>query len=430
MSQQPAPELRTECGSRKPQRTCAAALCGNRPRTVANPRPAGWALLGATPALAGCGATEAPVEATDAYVIVGELAEMTDAGEAVLSRATAVLGASEDMARAPIAEGAFRIAGDAAYVGRMTLAVHDQDGERKGSTQFILEPGEIRIRYAGPVAGLTADGGHYNQRLIALWRDTDAYRGNLEDYAAVMEEKGGLAEDDQRREALGKEAVRLYNALNGIRREALREVALADDDPLASLLAIEMGGLGRQEALDRLAAIEERLGVRKNLPDTRKRLKTGMRMAGTRRSLQVGTRVREFAAPDLGGGVRRLSEALAGNSHVLIEFWASWCGPCRAEYPHLKTAYEKYRDKGLEIFAYSLDDNREDWEEASLEDGIPWINTSDLRAYDSSVPQQFGVLAIPMSFLVDGEGEIEAISLRGDALHEKLAELFGAESGA
>ena len=359
------------------------------------------------------------------YVILGDVGDAVEQGEAVMTRSNAVLGSSDEVARAPIVDGRFRFEGQVTDdMGRVSLSAKDGDGNSKGSAQFILEPGEIRIGYAGRVAGLTADGGHYNQRVVVSWRDTEEYQEVLGDYAEVMDAKADLEEGPER-DALTDEAIRLYNEINRIRGAALRAIALSDDDPLASFFAIEMGGLGRKEALSRL----DQLQAVADLPPTvlaalRARTETGIRMSETAQTVQVGAKVSGFAALGLDGETYRLDDALAENEVVLIEMWASWCGPCRAEVPVLKAAVEEYGERGFDIFAYSLDDNREDWEEASIEDGITWINTCDFMAYDSPIPAQFGVLAIPMNVLVDAEGVIVARNVRGEALGEKLAELL------
>ena len=359
------------------------------------------------------------------YIIVGDLGDAVDQGEVVLTRSSAVLGSSTEIARAPVAEGRFRLAGEVSddTMGRVMLSAKDVEGNSKGSVQFILEPGEIRVGYAGRVAGLTTEGGPYNQRVVATWRNTDEYRGVLDDYAKVMAAKADL-EDGPERETLTEEAIRLYNELTRIRRDALHEIAMSDDDPFASLFAIEMGGLSRTAALSRLDQLQ---AVRK-LPATvtalRARTETGIRMSETAKTVQVGAKVEGFSAIGLDGATYRLDDLLADNQVVLIEFWASWCGPCRAEVPNLRAAVEQYDERGFGIFSFSLDDNREDWEEASVDDEIGWINTSDLKAYDSPVPAQFGVLALPMNVLIDGDGVILARNIRGEALLDKLAELL------
>ena len=358
------------------------------------------------------------------YTIVGDLGNAVGAGEAIVTRSTEVLGSSTEVARAPIVDGRFSITGEVTdNMGRVSLSAKDADGNSKGSVQFILEPGEIRIGYGSRVAGLTVDGGHYNQRVIAVWRSTDVYGEVLESYGEVMDAKADL-EDGPEREALTEEAIRLYNELNRIRREALRAIAESDDDPLASLFAMEMGGLGGTAALRRLDQLQAITELPAAADALRSRTETGIRMSETARTIEVGVKVEDFTAVGLDGEPYRLKDTLAENEVVLIEFWASWCGPCRAEVPTLKAAMDQYDERGFGIYAFSLDDNREDWEDASVEDGITWVNTCDFKAYDSPIPAQFGVLAIPMNVLVDAEGVILAKYVRGEELLQKLGELL------
>jgi len=111
---------------------------------------------------------------------------------------------------------------------------------------------------------------------------------------------------------------------------------------------------------------------------------------------------------------------------VLIDFWASWCKPCRMENPNVKRVYEKYHNKGFEIFGVSLDRNQNSWENAIKEDGLPWVHVSDLQYWQSAAAQLYLVNAIPFTVLLDKEGKVLATNLRGEELDKKLAEIFGA----
>ena len=355
------------------------------------------------------------------YVIVGELGDAVTSGEVVLTRSSAVLGASDELTRAPISKGRFRIAGQVNDdMGVVTLTVEDSAGNSIGRAGFILEPGEIRIRHGSPATGLLVDGGPYNQRVIGVWRDTDEYQSLMADYADAMAARADLEDGP---EPISKEFLRLHNELNRFRGEALRSIALSDDDPLASFFAIQMGALGGTQALDRLdelqalAALPATASALRTVNETRSRI-------GTTRMARVGDQIEAFSAPGLDGETYSLEDSLAENEVVLIEFWASWCGPCRADVPHLKNAVEQYGERGFAIFAVSLDGDREDWEDASVEDGIPWTNTCDLKGYDSPITAQFGVVMIPMNVLVDADGVIVAVHARGEHLLDKLSELL------
>lgn len=109
---------------------------------------------------------------------------------------------------------------------------------------------------------------------------------------------------------------------------------------------------------------------------------------------------------------------------VLVDFWASWCKPCREESPRLVSIYNKYKTRNFDILSVSLDDNREAWQKAINDDKLLWTHVSDLMKWNSSVVSLYNIEGIPFTVLVDPEGKIIATHLRGKALEDKLAELF------
>jgi len=110
---------------------------------------------------------------------------------------------------------------------------------------------------------------------------------------------------------------------------------------------------------------------------------------------------------------------------VLIDFWASWCEPCRAESPNLKTQYQLYKDKGFEIISVSLDTDKKSWLKAINDDGLTWLQVSDLKGYRSPAVQSYGIGGVPSFFLIGRDGKIIAnTNIQGAPLNAKLAELF------
>ncbi len=139
-------------------------------------------------------------------------------------------------------------------------------------------------------------------------------------------------------------------------------------------------------------------------------------------NIAIGSTAPEIKLNDPNGKEIALS-SLRGKV-VLIDFWASWCGPCRSENPNNVKLYNEYKNKGFEVYGVSLDKNKEDWTKAIMEDKLTWVHVSDLKFWSSEAAAKYKVESIPATFLLDKEGKIIAKNLRGEELNAFVKKLF------
>lgn len=373
--------------------------------------------------------------ADQSYIIRGDVSELAEEGKAVLWRFAEKTGI-EEVESVPVISGKFVIQGKVEWIGRVQLAVKANDEHQSkiaGVSDLIMEPGETRITFrAKPHEPEIQSSGKYYQSIFAEWKQNPEY---LTAQAKRVEigERLDNSKSESERNAIIKQIFEPLNKALDIQDSALRSVVENSIDPMEKFFAER-----------ELQSLDQRRGRGKNtkeqlsdmyaflrlLPESREvsrvigRLEERQKRENNAERFAIGAKIDDFSALDINGQNFQLSSVQKNHKYVLVEFWASWCGPCREEIPSLKKAYKEYHDKGFEIVSFSLDDQEGLWRDASDDEDLPWINTSDLKAMKSPVIEQFGVLAVPANYLIDQNGQIVSKNLRGDALSEKLEELL------
>ncbi|PRD49006.1 TlpA disulfide reductase family protein [Sphingobacterium haloxyli] len=186
------------------------------------------------------------------------------------------------------------------------------------------------------------------------------------------------------------------------------------------VLQVLYGKLRNDEDLTRVRDLLSRIPA--HLQSTFK-YKKSLDMLAVKDNISIGSVFPDFEQADTSSNMQRLSD-IRKNKFILVDFWASWCGPCRAENPHLVKAYNQYHEKGFDIIGVSLDKDRDEWIQAIHDDKQVWHHVSDLKGFDNEVAKSLYIRSIPSNFLLDPTGKIIARDIRGEELTRLLGEIL------
>ena len=258
------------------------------------------------------------------------------------------------------------------------------------------------------------------QTVFILENENDAYASLYGQLASFDQEMEKLNADSRSEDKAIAEAA--ANKIDELSKQALAKITeyiKANSNKLsAAKLFVENNYEMAEE--DLFAIVDKADSLFKSAP----RMEKLLPVIEARRNVAVGKKFADFEMTDMNGKTRKLSEFVGNGKIVLIDFWASWCPPCRRDMPNIVEVYKQYKNKGFEIVGISLDSKKEAWEKGVKDLNITWTQLSDLQGWKNAGAKLYGVNSIPHTVLVDKDGTIIAKGLHGKEIGEKLAEML------
>ncbi|MES2112994.1 MAG: TlpA disulfide reductase family protein [Bacteroidota bacterium] len=280
-----------------------------------------------------------------------------------------------------------------------------------------LEAGTITVNSVDTLGSATIAGTKTNEENTKYEAASKPINSAYEALDAKMK---AASDDEKKSDAFQKEINKTEKAIGQQSKQIEKKFIQENPDSYISFNLLQ--GVAYSSDYPEIMELYNSLGAKVKATESGKKF---AELLPKLKNVALGATAPEFAEADTAGKVINLSSFRG--KYVLIDFWASWCGPCRAENPNVVKAYNKYKNQKFTILGVSLDkpDAKDKWLGAIHKDGLAWTHVSDLKFWDSKAAGLYAVRGIPQNFLLDPDGKIIAKNLRGDDLNNKLEELFG-----
>lgn len=287
--------------------------------------------------------------------------------------------------------------------------------ENKFSTYIYIHRGNLKISSDNSLKDIVVKHSKINddyKRYNELLSETQSFKDSLDNVWIS-------AAPEQRNDSLRKVMMASWKPVLEKQNEQKR--SFVENNPTSFLSLIVLEELADAEFIpsEEVESLFLKLTEKVRETETGKEFARRIMIA---KATEIGKPAINFTQTDTLGNPVSLTDFRG--KYVLLDFWASWCGPCRRENPNIVEAFHKYKDKGFTVLGVSLDDDKQEWMDGIHKDQLCWTQVSDLKMFDNEVAKLYDIRAIPQNFLIDPNGIIVAKDIRGEALHEKLAEIL------